>query len=488
MSASFGTSGLRGTAFALEAGAAFAHVEAFCRYLIDRGLATTGDKIYVGRDLRPSSPGLATDCRAAIAASGLTSADCGAVPTPALACFAMKRQCAAVMVTGSHIPADRNGIKFYSPDGEITKAEEAEITKRLRPCDAPPGVGSETAVPGADDLNRQVMAEWRQRYAGLFPAGFLSRLGIGVHQHSSVATSFLADLLGEHGARVSRFGRSSTFVAFDTEAVAPRHLDLYASRLAEGGFYAIATADPDGDRPLLVDETGMALRGDLLGWTTALWLGAEFGLGSGECQFGDHIDQRRHRHAYQDRLAPCCRGDAGGDCRRRQARGRLRTQWRLPAWNEGDDRQERAGPLPTRDSILPILATLRYTTRARLPLSALATTMGFRPAASDRMADFAESRSRRLMAWLAADPANVATFVGPFGKVRATDWTDGVRITLAGGDVVHVRPSGSAPEMRCYAEAATDAEARALVKRGLQRVAQLTEFRQLNGNGWLMPG
>ncbi|MGO7770887.1 hypothetical protein ACC736_39275, partial [Rhizobium ruizarguesonis] len=32
------------------------------------------------------------------------------------------------MVTGSHIPADRNGIKFYLPDGEIDKSDEADIT------------------------------------------------------------------------------------------------------------------------------------------------------------------------------------------------------------------------------------------------------------------------------------------------------------------------------------------------------------------------
>jgi hypothetical protein len=31
------------------------------------------------------------------------------------------------MVTGSHIPFDRNGLKFYRPEGEITKADEAGI-------------------------------------------------------------------------------------------------------------------------------------------------------------------------------------------------------------------------------------------------------------------------------------------------------------------------------------------------------------------------
>lgn len=33
----------------------------------------------------------------------------------------------AIMVTGSHIPFERNGLKFYRPDGEITKHDEAAI-------------------------------------------------------------------------------------------------------------------------------------------------------------------------------------------------------------------------------------------------------------------------------------------------------------------------------------------------------------------------
>ncbi len=31
------------------------------------------------------------------------------------------------MVTGSHIPFDRNGLKFYRPDGEISKLDEEAI-------------------------------------------------------------------------------------------------------------------------------------------------------------------------------------------------------------------------------------------------------------------------------------------------------------------------------------------------------------------------
>ncbi len=39
------------------------------------------------------------------------------------------------------------------------------------------------------------------------------------------------------------------------------------------------------------------------------------------------------------------------------------------------------------------------------------------------------------------------------GKVKNTDLTDGLRITFQNGEIIHLRPSGNAPEFRCYNEA-----------------------------------
>ena len=36
---------------------------------------------------------------------------------------------------------------------------------------------------------------------------------------------------------------------------------------------------------------------------------------------------------------------------------------------------------------------------------------------------------------------------------------DGLRITFASEEVVHLRPSGNAPELRCYTEAGSEARA-----------------------------
>ena len=40
---------------------------------------------------------------------------------------------------------------------------------------------------------------------------------------------------------------------------------------------------------------------------------------------------------------------------------------------------------------------------------------------------------------------------------------DGYRLSLSNGIVIHLRPSGNAPELRCYSEADSVAKANAMV-------------------------
>jgi phosphomannomutase len=54
-----------------------------------------------------------------------------------------------------------------------------------------------------------------------------------------------------------------------------------------------------------------------------------------------------------------------------------------------------------------------------------------------------------------------------FGALVQIDYLDGLRMSFAGGDVAHVRPSGNAPQLRIYALASTDERARAIVDMAL---------------------
>src|SRR5690242_8648615 len=94
----FGTSGVRATVDALSDEVCFAYAAAFLQVLERRGGAPA---VAIGHDLRPSSPRMTAACIAACAASGARAVYCGALPTPALAHFAMQRGLPAIVITGS---------------------------------------------------------------------------------------------------------------------------------------------------------------------------------------------------------------------------------------------------------------------------------------------------------------------------------------------------------------------------------------------------
>jgi phosphomannomutase len=73
---------------------------------------------------------------------------------------------------------------------------------------------------------------------------------------------------------------------------------------------------------------------------------------------------------------------------------------------------------------------------------------------SDRIQNFPTARSQAIIAAGIADPQQLIRNLG-FADVTVAhvDTTDGLRLTLSDGTIVHLRPSGNAPELRCYVEA-----------------------------------
>ncbi|MES9827628.1 MAG: hypothetical protein ABW201_05140 [Candidatus Thiodiazotropha sp.] len=115
----FGTSGARGLVDAMTDRICFAYTCAFLNYLNAEGMISTGDSVAFAGDLRSSTPGImAAVCKAAIEC-GYKPVNCGFIPSPAVALYGLHQGIAAIMVTGSHIPDERNAIKFNRPDGDI---------------------------------------------------------------------------------------------------------------------------------------------------------------------------------------------------------------------------------------------------------------------------------------------------------------------------------------------------------------------------------
>lgn len=450
MAPKFGTSGLRGLVVELTADLVADHVRAFLR------ACPVGTGLYVGRDLRASSPALAAVVIEAARGEGMAVTDCGAVPTPALALAAVQAGAAAVMVTGSHIPADRNGLKFYRPDGEITKADEAAILSAL-------GQG---AGPGAGRLTRRddVGALWLSRYVTAFGAAALSGLQIGVWSHSAVSRDLLLQAIAALGGTAVELGRSDQFIPVDTEAVPEDLRQQIAAWVRDHRLDALISTDGDGDRPLMADGQGRIVPGDVLGQITARVVGADtvvtpVSSNSGVTLGGGFARVLRTRIGSPYVIAAMA--DAGGKVVGYEANGGFLLGFAasMP--------QGLMPPLLTRDSLLPLIAPLALARQAG-GLAALVAAEPARFTATDRLEEVPTDRSAALVADLTQDAARQAAFLAALGEDPAsTDLTDGLRMITAAGRVVHVRPSGNAPELRLYAEAETPERATALLRAGL---------------------
>jgi len=128
----FGTSGLRGPAQGFTPADVAAYVGAFLKII---GQADSQKLVYLGADLRESSPGIVADCIATARAAGWQLVYAGNVPTPALAVYAMAKNCPSIMVTGSHIPEDYNApeMRLYveTGDRDLTVRMLSEIKSGL---------------------------------------------------------------------------------------------------------------------------------------------------------------------------------------------------------------------------------------------------------------------------------------------------------------------------------------------------------------------
>lgn len=103
--------------------------EAFVVWL--RGKTGRKDlRIAVGMDSRLSGPALLEACVKGIQALGADAIDCGMASTPAMFMTTVSEDThadGAIMVTASHMPSDRNGLKFFRATGGLDKADVADI-------------------------------------------------------------------------------------------------------------------------------------------------------------------------------------------------------------------------------------------------------------------------------------------------------------------------------------------------------------------------
>ena len=449
----FGTSGARGLADEMTDPVCYTYTKGFLQYLEQLGeISKNGETVAIAGDLRPSTGRIMTAVARAVADMGYTPMNCGRIPSPAVALYGMKHSCPAMMVTGSHIPDDRNGIKFNKASGEVLKSDEAGIVSQVVEVaddtfDKPYEMPAEDPTAGNDYV---------ARYLDVFPADCLAGKKIGIYQHSAVGREMLVEIFEGLGAEVIPLGWSDTFIPVDTEAIRDEDVALAKRWAAEQNFDAILSTDGDSDRPLISDENGVWLRGDIAGILAARTLGADSVSTPVSCntaleKTGWFEDVRRTRIGSPFVIASMNEATAAGRLGvvGYEANGGFLTN------SDFEIDGCRLSLLPTRDAVLPVLSILLLSVKEGKTVSELTADLPQRFTASDRIQNFPTEESARIIGQFKDAAAIEEVFGELFGTVESIDCTDGLRITFGSSEVLHLRPSGNAPEFRCYNEAAS---------------------------------
>jgi len=476
----FGTSGARGLASDMTDHVCYAYTRAFINFLKDAGLLTHDKRVAIAGDLRPSTPRIMAAVAKAVHDAHFDPVNCGFIPTPAVALYGLKHAIPAIMVTGSHIPDDRNGIKFYKPEGEILKNDEQAMTSRSISIheelfSAAGDLATPYPLPDADTAAQQA---YIRRYLDFLPFNCLHGKRIGLYQHSSVSRDIFAEVFRALGAEVVCFARSEQFIPVDTEAIRPEDVALAKQWAEEHSFDCIVSADGDGDRPLVSDEQGRWLRGDIAGILTARFLQAETvatpvscNSAVEKCGWFSHVTRTRIGSPFV--IEAMQQAEANDACSivGYEANGGFLTA------TDFEQIGRHLPALPTRDALIVPLAIILLAKQKETTISGLVASLPPRFTASDRIKDFPTALSQAHLAPLQSGNAEANLHAAQdllgdlFGKVVNVDGTDGIRISFATHEVVHLRPSGNAPELRCYTEAASEQRAVEMTKACLTLLA-----------------
>jgi phosphomannomutase len=246
----FGTAGIRGPvadtvtpALALRVG---------------RAAGVEGEEFVIGRDGRTSGEGLTDALAAGVLSVGAPVRRLGVVPTPALAFASRGRR--GAMVTASHNPPSDNGIKLFADGVEYDREQESALEERL---DA--GVESADWNDWGRGESASALPAYRRAVAdyaadhGADPDGLAVAVDCGTGTAALATPAVLTDL----GARVHALNATvdGRFPARDSKPTVASLSDLRAD-VAEADVAVGFGHDGDGDRIVVVDADGAVIHED----------------------------------------------------------------------------------------------------------------------------------------------------------------------------------------------------------------------------------
>ena len=457
MSIRFGTSGWRAI-IADEFTYANVHrvTEAICGYLKEND-ETAGRPLIIGHDSRFMGEKFAAEAADIAARKGFRVLKCtGETPTPAIS-FAIRNEGAAggINFTASHNPPEYQGIKFSSADGapalpEVTGAIEAILDRDGSAEDAAGGTVEEyDARPGyLDDLKIKVrldlIAEGKGRY------GYDPLWGTG--------RGYLDKLLTDSGLAVETI-HDWRDVTFGGQAPEPgeEHIgELRATVKANGMTLGLAT-DGDADRFGVIDAGGEFITPNQLIAILTDYLAESRGWKEGVARsvatshLVDRVAEARGLKLYETPVGF-------------KYIGELINKGEVILGGEESAGLSIKGHYPEKDGILACLLAAEAVT---------ARGAGLTEQLNDIYGRYGRLESGRIGVRLTPDVAGklkekLSQEPDSIGgrKIERINRLDGVKFLFADNSWMLMRPSGTEPMVRIYAESESRDDVEALLEEG----------------------
>jgi len=390
----------------------------------------------LARDERTSGPALADAAAAGLTGAGAEVDRLGSLPTPGAGRYAEAEGIPALVITASHNPPEFNGVKLLGPDGGgLEPAALDAVEGALEDPDyaAWDGMGRGTELPDAAARYRRTIRE--ELDAEAIAAADLT---VALDPGHGAGTEVTPDLLRELGCRVRTVNAQpdGRFPGRESEPVAENLTDLRRLVRASDADVGIAH-DGDADRAVFVDESG-----DSIDPAASLAAFAAAELDRGDALVTAVTASQRVVDACEDaraelELTPIGATHIAGRVRELRSEG-----VRVPVAGEGNGGVFFPEVSMTRDGAYAAGKFLELVADAGSARAAVADHDGY--ATVRESVAYADESEKEAMLERVAERVE-----GIEGEVTTID---GHRIDF--GDAwVLVRPSGTEPVIRVYAEA-----------------------------------
>jgi len=232
---------------------------------IGRAVGEDGEEFVLGRDGRETGPALAAAVEAGIESAGAEVRRAGQLPTPALAYASRGRR--GVMITASHNPPQDNGIKVFVDGVEYDRDGERRIERRVSE-DPPPAAWDEwgdAESVAVLEAYRRAVADYARETIGDGEEGPLSGLRIAIDCGTGMASVATPQVLRALGASVVGVNASvdGYFPARESKPTPESFSDFRAFLEEADGTFDLGIAhDGDADRIVVLTGDGEVVHED----------------------------------------------------------------------------------------------------------------------------------------------------------------------------------------------------------------------------------